>query len=104
MPDTLIKRHAPMEAVACWAGTHKTSGSCWRISFEVLGVLFLAEVSPAFLPSEKAYGIHKFQHFWVRQQYPSVIGAGAIRTLLRYLQLYYGIESYGFVGCSGHES
>ena len=38
--------------------------------FHVIGVLFLAGVSPAFLPSKKAYGIHKFPHFWGRQQYP----------------------------------
>jgi hypothetical protein len=49
----------------------RSIGYCWRISFKVLGVLFIAEVSPAFLPSKKAYGIHKFQHFWVRQQYPN---------------------------------
>src|SRR5262249_41412675 len=42
---------------------------CWRISFKVLEVLFLAQVSQAFLPSKKACGIHTFQHFWVRQQY-----------------------------------
>jgi len=40
--------------------------------FKVLEVLFLAYVSQAFLPSKKACGIHKFQHFRVRQQYPVV--------------------------------
>ncbi|SRR6266849_2932698 len=45
---------------------------CWRIYFQVLEVLFLASVSQAFLPPKKACGIHKFQHFWVRQQYPGV--------------------------------
>src|SRR5215831_9815195 len=37
-------------------------------SFTVLGVLFLGEVSPAFLPSKKACWTHQFRHFWVRQQ------------------------------------
>jgi hypothetical protein len=40
--------------------------------FKVLEVLFLGEVSPAFLPSKKACGIHKFRPFGVRQQYPTV--------------------------------
>jgi len=31
--------------------------------FKVLEVLFLAQVSQAFLPSKKACGIHKFRHF-----------------------------------------
>src|SRR5262249_22380830 len=35
----------------------------------VLGVLFLGEVSPAFLPSKKACGTDQLRHFWVRQQY-----------------------------------
>jgi hypothetical protein len=43
---------------------------CWRIYFKVLEVLFLGEVFPAFLPSKKACGIHKFRHLGVRQQYP----------------------------------
>ena len=41
----------------------KTFGYCWRTYFKVLGVLFLGEVSPAFLPSKKACGTHKFRHF-----------------------------------------
>src|SRR5262250_838029 len=42
---------------------------CWRIYFKVLEVLFLGSVSHAFLPSKKAWGIHKFRHFCIRQQY-----------------------------------
>jgi hypothetical protein len=34
--------------------SHKTNGYCWPTSFKVLGVLYLEEVSPAFLPSKKA--------------------------------------------------
>jgi hypothetical protein len=41
----------------------KTVGYCWRIYFKVLGVLFLASVSQAFLPSKKACGAHPFRHF-----------------------------------------
>jgi hypothetical protein len=40
--------------------------------FKVLGVLFLTQVSPAFLPSKKACGTHKFRHFGVGQQYPTL--------------------------------
>src|SRR5262249_7797410 len=46
-----------------------TTGYCWRTPFKVLGVLFLGKVSPAFLPSKKACGTHKFRYFCVRQQY-----------------------------------
>ena len=34
--------------------SHKTRGYCWPTHFNVLGVLFLGEVSSAFLPSKKA--------------------------------------------------
>src|SRR5262245_42806498 len=40
--------------------------------FKVLAGLFLASVSPAFLPSKKACGTHQFRHWGVRQQYPEV--------------------------------
>ena len=42
-------------------------------SFKVLGVLFLREVSPAFLPSKQACWTHQFRHLRVGQQYPGVI-------------------------------
>ena len=58
-----------------WYIGKETRGYCWRIYFKVLGVLFLGAVSPAFLPSKKACGKHKFRHFRVRQQYPPVMGA-----------------------------
>src|SRR5215470_19197915 len=45
-------------------------GYCWRTPFKVLGVLFLGEVSPAFLPSKKACGTHDLRPWGVRQQYP----------------------------------
>src|ERR1044072_4362681 len=50
--------------------SHEAIRYCWRIYFKVLEALSLASVSQAFLPSKKACGIHKFRHFWVRQQYP----------------------------------
>src|SRR4029453_9157185 len=37
-------------------------GYCWPTSFKVLGVLFLGEVSSAFLPSMKASWTPKFRH------------------------------------------
>ena len=40
--------------------------------FNVLAVLFLGEVSPAFLPSKQACWTHKFRHLGVDQQYPFV--------------------------------
>jgi hypothetical protein len=40
--------------------------------FKGLGVLFLGEVSPAFLPSKQACWTHKFRHLGVGQQYPLV--------------------------------
>ena len=49
---------------------------CWRIYFKALEVLYLMQVSQAFLPSKKACGIHKFRHFRVLQQYPII----SIRT------------------------
>jgi hypothetical protein len=45
-------------------------GYCWSTSFNVLGVLFLGEVSSAFLPSKKASWTPKFRHLGVDQQYP----------------------------------
>src|SRR5262249_21109725 len=52
---------------------HITGGYCWRMYFKVRAGLFLASVSPAFLPSTKACGTHQFRHWGVRQQYPGVI-------------------------------
>jgi len=49
-----------------------TGGYCWSTSFNVLGVLFLGEVSSAFLPSKKASWTPKFRHLGVDQQYPKV--------------------------------
>src|SRR6266516_2302682 len=49
-----------------------TGGYCWPTSFKVLGVLFLGEVSPAFLPSKKACWTRIFRHLGVGQQYPGV--------------------------------
>ena len=40
--------------------------------FQVLGVLFLGEVSSAFLPSKKASWTLKFRPLGVDQQYPGV--------------------------------
>jgi hypothetical protein len=47
-----------------------TGGYCWSFYFKVLGVLFLGEVSPGFLPSKQACWMHKFRHLGVGQQYP----------------------------------
>jgi hypothetical protein len=41
-------------------------------SFQGLGVLFLGEVSSAFLPSLKACETHQFRYLGVSQQYPSL--------------------------------
>src|SRR4029453_9452334 len=51
----------------------KTVGYCWPTCFNVLGVLFLGKVFPAFLPSKKACWTHKFWHLGVGQQYPVVL-------------------------------
>jgi hypothetical protein len=40
--------------------------------FKVLEVLFLEEVSSAFLPSKKACWTHRFRHWGVGQQYREV--------------------------------
>jgi hypothetical protein len=42
---------------------------CWPTYFKVLGVLFLEEVSSAFLPSKKVCWTHKFRYVGVGQQY-----------------------------------
>src|SRR4029453_6372199 len=44
-------------------------GYCWPTSFNVLGVLFLGEVSSAFLPSKTASWTLKFRPLGVGQQY-----------------------------------
>jgi hypothetical protein len=49
-----------------------TYGYCWPTSFKVLEVLFLGEVSSAFLPSKKACWAHQFRYLGVGQQYPYV--------------------------------
>jgi hypothetical protein len=51
----------------------KTPGYCWPTYFKVLAVLFLGEVSSAFLPSKQAYWTHQLRHLGVGQQYPPVI-------------------------------
>jgi hypothetical protein len=48
-------------------------GYCWSTSFNVLGVLFLGEVSSAFLPSKKASWTPKLRHLGVGQHYPPVL-------------------------------
>ena len=53
--------------------SYLTGGYCWRISFTVLEVFFLAQVSQAFLPSKKACWAHQFQYLGVDQQYPPVM-------------------------------
>jgi hypothetical protein len=45
---------------------------CWRIYFKVLAVLFLGEVSLAFLPVKKAWWTHKLRHLRVGRQYPTI--------------------------------
>ena len=55
-------------------GLPKTPGYCWPTSFKVLGVLFLGEVSPAFLPSKMACWAHQLRYLGVGQQYPPVTG------------------------------
>src|SRR5262249_44253817 len=54
------------------AAARKTGGYGWRICFKVLVVLFLAKVCSAFLPSQKAGGIHLLRHSCVRQPDPDV--------------------------------
>jgi hypothetical protein len=49
--------------------SHLREGYCWPTSFKVLGVLFLEEVSSAFLPSKKVCWTHKFRYMGVGQQY-----------------------------------
>src|SRR6266446_10460283 len=69
---SIILHMGVVKAPLCNSGlsvSHLTEGYCWRIYFKVLGVLFLGEVSPAFLPSKKACGTHKFRHLGVDQQY-----------------------------------
>jgi hypothetical protein len=53
--------------------SRKTSRYCWPTSFKVLGVLFLREVSPAFLPSKQACWAHQFRYLGVGQQYPALL-------------------------------
>ena len=52
--------------------SHLSLGYCWPTYFNVLGVLFLGEVSSAFLPSKKASWTLKFRLLGVGQQYPGV--------------------------------
>src|SRR4030095_6486439 len=55
------------------SGARITPGYCWPTCFNVLGVLFLGKVFPAFLPSKKVCWTHKFWHLGVGQQYPVVL-------------------------------
>ena len=52
---------------------------CWPTSFKVLEVLFLGEVSSAFLPSKKTYRAPQFRYWGVDQQYPPVKSTHACR-------------------------
>ena len=62
-------------------------------SFKVLGVLFLGEAFPAFWPSKKACGIHKFRHLGVRQQY--LMTQGSPPRMKIALLFSYAVESPG---------
>ena len=53
--------------------SNQMMGYCWPTSFKVLGVLFLREVFPTFLPSTKACWTHRLRHFGVDQQYLMVL-------------------------------
>ena len=53
-------------------GAILTGGYCWPTSFKVLGVLFLEEVSSAFLPSKKVCWTYPLRYVGVGQQYPGV--------------------------------
>src|SRR5438067_9414376 len=59
-----------LDVVWCESRTlsQKSEGYCWPTYFKVLEVLFLGEVSPAFLPSKQACWTHKFRHLGVGQQ------------------------------------
>src|SRR5262252_6305189 len=46
----------------------RSFGYCCPISFKVLGVLYLGEVSSALLPSKKADWAHQFRYWGVGQQ------------------------------------
>src|SRR5262249_30825794 len=52
-----------------------TGGYCWSTYFNVLGVLFLGEVSLAFLPSKKACGTLKLRRWGL---------ANSIRAICRH--------------------
>jgi hypothetical protein len=70
---TWVVRHLSWR---CSRGRHpveETGGYCWPTSFNVRRVLFLGEVSSAFLPSKTASWTPKFRHLGVDQQYPGVM-------------------------------
>jgi hypothetical protein len=80
---------------------HQTGGYCWSTSFKVLGVLFLGEISSAFLPSKKAGWAHQFRSWVVGQQYPGVFRQSHLATTTSYrhpvsgdnLRLVYGVDA-----------
>src|SRR5688572_28517341 len=49
--------------------TRKTGGYCWPTYCHAPRLLFLAQASPAFLPSKKACWRQKFRYLGVGQQY-----------------------------------
>jgi hypothetical protein len=77
-----MARHLPIHAIALPLSSRAqiTGGYCWPTPFNVLGVLFLGKVFPAFLPSKKTCWPHEFRHWGVGQQYPGVYLIGMSRT------------------------
>src|SRR5262245_21526946 len=58
----------PHPAMKAESGVSKNGGILLPTRFKVLGVLFLEEVSSAFLPSKKACWAHQFRYLGVGQQ------------------------------------
>ena len=83
----LIVVHKQLKPFRLYSQSQKTTRYCWPTSFKVLGVLYLAEVSLAFLPSKKACWTHKFRHLGVGQQYPSLFRDSTLHKMTFLLTL-----------------
>jgi hypothetical protein len=73
--STKLMRDSPENSSAIFirGGEPWLMSYCWSTYFKVLRVLFLGEVSSAFLPSKTASWTPKFRHVGVDQQCPPVI-------------------------------
>src|SRR5438046_2936460 len=71
-------------AIFICGGEPRLMSYCWRISFKVLEVPFLASGSHAFLPSRTACGMHQFRYLAAPGKFESKRFCSDKKVILRW--------------------